>query len=157
MEFSSSRIYNYPAEDIWDIMSDFKALTGTFPQVTAFEETGENKVRITIQLDFGKFSGSYFADFTIHDLSRPDSIRIDGTHKSGIGGMKLTTIANINPLADNQNKLTVSGTFKRSGLVSWASKRIIKEGMEYAMTYLFDLVQERLDRMQLFSMASEEE
>ena len=157
MEFLSSRVYNHSAEDIWDVMSDFKSLASTFPQVIDFKESENNRVRITIRLDFGKFSGDYFADFIIHDLSRPDSIKIDGTHKSGIGGMKLEILANIASEHHDHHRLTVSGVFKRSGLVSWAGKSIIRNGMDYAMKYLFDLVQERLDRIRQFRTFTEEE
>ncbi len=157
MEFSSSRQYAHDATDIWDIVADFRELTSIFPQVTAYEEIGDNRVRITVKLDFGKFSGTYYADFTIHDLSRPKSIRIDGVHKSGIGGMELFMTAFISPAENETHKLELSGSFKRSGLVSWASKSIIRNGIDFALKYMFDLVDQRLERLQIFKSFSEEE
>ena len=155
MDFSSSKIYNHPAAAIFDIMADFEGLASTFPQVSAYEETGQDEVRITINLDFGKFSGSYFADFHIHDLNRPDSIKIDGKHKSKIGGMKLNMLAEICEINEDENELTVSGTFERSGLVSWASKKIVKAGMDYALKYMHELVEDRLNRLALFNSFSD--
>ncbi|MFT4566589.1 MAG: carbon monoxide dehydrogenase subunit G [Saprospiraceae bacterium] len=157
MDFSSSKIYAHPAAAIFDIMADFEGLASTFPQVSAYEETGQDEVRITINLDFGKFSGSYFADFHIHDLTRPHSIKIDGKHKSTIGGMKLYMLADIIPITGTENELTVSGKFERSGLVSWASKKIVKTGMDFALKYMHELVEEKLNRLAMFNSFSEEE
>lgn len=157
MEFSSSRIYRHTAQDIFDIMADFEGLAGTFPQVSSYDKIDDQRVRITINLDFGKFSGSYFADFMIHELERPTSIRIDGNHKSGIGGMQLNMKALIEQIDSTANRLTVSGTFQRSGLVSWASKSIIKSGMDFALGYMHDLVAERLERKATFALSMEEE
>ena len=157
MDFSSCKVYDHPAAAIFDIVADFEGLASTFPQVSAYEKINEKEVRITIQLDFGKFSGSYFADFHIHDLSHPDSIKIDGTHKSKIGGMKLSMNALIAPVTEHQNTLTVSGKFERSGLVSWASKKIVKSGMDFALKYMHQLVEEKLNRLALFNSFSEEE
>jgi len=157
MEFSSSKIYNHPAEAIFDIMADFEGLASTFPQVSSYDQKNDEEVRITINLDFGKFSGSYFADFYIHDVNRPNSIKIDGKHKSKIGGMQLLMNAKITAVTDSENELTVLGKFERSGLVSWASKRVVKSGMDFALNYMHQLVEEKLNRLALFNSFSEEE
>lgn len=143
MKVEGSREFRHSMEALYAAATDLKGIAGEFNQVKAIEQISDTTVRITIHLNFGVYSGDYFADLTVEDDARPISFYISGVHKSRIGGMTLKCHSELTPIDEKCNFVHIKGDFNMSGMLRMANRTIVSKGIQYGIKLMFDTIDRR--------------
>jgi len=143
MEVSGQRILDFSQKIVYNVASDLAGIASEFKQVSNVEQLDDNTVRVTIHLDFGIYSGDYYADLRMYDTKEPSNFSIDGLHKSKLGGMMLNCKATLSSDDSKRTLVKISGDFDRSGMLRFANKAVVRKGVKFGIKLMFDTIERR--------------
>lgn len=140
----ANRAYTHSATEIYDLIINLPEIIKEFPIIKKVETPTPDIILVTINIDVPFYSGSYIIEIGIVDKQPFELIKLKGYHKSRIGKLTLDVAANISPLSNLSNNLSVSGDFYLRGMITFAGKKTISNGITTGLQHMFDYLDKHL-------------
>ena len=143
ISIQGQRRYAYPAEEIYQLILDLPSIAMQFPVIKSVDTPRENQFVFTFAVDFSVYSGTYQATVFIVDQRRPEYLKLKGVHKSGVGRLNIDLEALISQRGDTNN-LYITGTFDVGGMMSFAGRKTLTNGVNFGLKLMFDFLEDQL-------------
>lgn len=140
MKISGSYVFNAPAEKVWGVLLDPKALAGCMPGCESLDPLGDDQYQAVLSIGIGAIRGHYNARITMRDKVPHRSYRlvIEGTGPNGFAnGEALIT------LTEQEGKTTVQveSDAQVGGTVARVGQRMIGSATQMMMGRFFSCLQ----------------
>ena len=140
MKISGSYVFNAPAEKVWGVLLDPKALANCMPGCEKLDPIGDDQYQAVLSVGIGAIRGRYNAKITMRDKVLHQSYRlvVEGTASNGFtNGDALIT------LTEQHGKTTVQveGESQVGGTVARVGQRMMGSAAQMMLGRFFGCLQ----------------
>ncbi len=138
--------YSFPGatKQVWDLLTDPKALQHCTPGCKQLEEIGKDEFKATLQIGVGPVTGTYNGKIRFAEKEEPHRYKlfVEGTGSAGfVRGEGLLTLE---PEEVDKTLVLVSGDAQVGGLIAGVGQRLIEGVAKQFMGQFFKCMQGQL-------------
>ena len=139
-------MYNASSEEIYQLILDLPAIAMEFPVIKSVDSPSQGHYIFTFAVDFSMYSGTYQASVHVVDQRPTEYLHLKGNHKSRVARLHIDLQARISPRNSQEHELTIVGLFEVGGMMRFAGKTVIANGVDFGLKLMFDFLQYQLDQ-----------
>lgn len=140
----AARLIHHSPDKIYQLLLALPSLAMDFPIVEEVTQLKEHEYRVKIFLDYQVYSGSYEAILKLTNLEEDKNVGFSGQHASRWAKLKINGDMSLVP-EEGSTLVTLNGDFQVKGMMRFAGKKIIGEGVTVGVRYMFDWLEGKLD------------
>ena len=141
MKILGSYVFNAPAEKVWGVLLDPKALANCMPGCEKLDPIGDDQYQAVLSVGIGPIRGRYNAKITMRDKVPQQSYRlvVEGTGANGFAnGDALITLTE----HDGKTTVQVDGESQVGGTVARVGQRMMGSAAQMMLGRFFSCLQE---------------
>lgn len=120
--------YSFPGatKQVWDLLTDPKALQHCTPGCKQLDEVGTDEYAATMQIGVGPITGTYNGKIRLSDKEEPSRYKLYVEGSGAAGFVRGEGLLVLEPGEGNNTTVVVSGDAQVGGLVAGVGQRLLE-------------------------------
>jgi uncharacterized protein len=144
MHINGTYTFKAPADRVWDVLMDTKAIAGCLPGCRELQPIGEDRYKADLVIAVAAITGDYSAEVSIEDQTPPHSYRLVVRGSGRPGFVNGTARVTLEP-TDGGTAVNVDADADVGGAVARIGQRLIEGVARTTMNRFFACLSARLD------------
>ena len=139
--------YSFPAatKQVWDLLTDIKALQHCTPGCKEMVEIGPDEYKASMEVGVGPINGTFSGKIRMADKEEPNRYKLYVEGSGGVGFVKGEGLLELQVEEADKTAVLVSGEAQVGGLVAGVGQRLLEGVSKQFMGQFFKCMAKQLE------------
>ena len=144
MKISGRYSFPGPTKQVWDLLTDIKALQHCTPGCKEMAEIGPDEYKATMEIGVGPINGSFSGKIRMVDKEEPNRYKLHVEGSGAVGFVKGEGLLELQEEEAEKTAVLVSGEAQVGGLVAGVGQRLLEGVSKQFMGQFFKCMANQL-------------